>query len=180
MASRCMPRRVPGPSTRPGARRSASTCSAPRAVAQERITQGPDGLVRIVLKKPFSDGTVAVDMDPLSLLCRLAAAVPPPRLHTVRYAGVLAPASKLRPRIVPKPPATPANDVEPAALPLPPKPGGSRYRPWASCLTLLRRSRRVRKCCVVMLPSSPTPRTCMRCTSPVLPSRGRRVQSLAA
>jgi hypothetical protein len=104
------------------------------SVAQERITQGPDGLVRIVLKKPFSDGTVAVDMDPLSLLCRLAAAVPPPRLHTVRYAGVLASASKLRPRIVPKPPATPANDVEPGALPLPPKPGGSRYRPWAELL----------------------------------------------
>jgi hypothetical protein len=104
------------------------------AVAQERITQGPDGLVRIVLKKPFSDGTVAVDMDPLSLLCRLAASVPPPRLHTVRYAGVLAPASKLRPRIVPKPAATPANDVEPAALPLPPMPGGSRYRPWAELL----------------------------------------------
>ena len=36
-------------------------------------------------------------MDPLSLLSRLATAVPPPRLHTVRYAGVLAPASKLRP-----------------------------------------------------------------------------------
>jgi hypothetical protein len=35
---------------------------------------GPDGLVRIALKRPFSDGTVAVDMDPLSLLCRLAAA----------------------------------------------------------------------------------------------------------
>jgi hypothetical protein len=104
------------------------------AVAQERVTQGPDGLVRIALKKPFSDGTVAVDMDPLSLLCRLAAAVPPPRLHTVRYAGVLASASKLRPRIVPKPPATPANDVEPGALPLPPKPGGSRYRPWAELL----------------------------------------------
>ncbi len=41
------------------------------AVAQERITQGPDGLIRIMLKKPFSDGTVAVDMDPLSLLSRL-------------------------------------------------------------------------------------------------------------
>jgi Putative transposase len=45
------------------------------AVAQERVTRGPDGLVRITLKKPFSDGTVAVDMDPLSLLCRLAASV---------------------------------------------------------------------------------------------------------
>jgi Putative transposase len=77
------------------------------AVAQERITHGPDGLVRITLKKPFSDGTVAVDLDPLSLLSRLATSVPLPRLHTVRYAGVLAPASKLRPRLVPKPPETP-------------------------------------------------------------------------
>jgi len=99
------------------------------AVAQERVTRGPDGLVRITLKKPFSDGTVAVDMDPLSLLCRLAASVPPPRFHTVRYAGVLAPASKLRPRIVPKP-AMPANDVKPSA---PPRPG-SRYRPWPELL----------------------------------------------
>ena len=31
------------------------------AVAQERVTRGPDGLVRITLKKPFSDGTVAVE-----------------------------------------------------------------------------------------------------------------------
>ena len=51
------------------------------AIAQERITRGPDGLVRIGLKRPFSDGTVAVDLDPLSLLSRLAASVPPPRLH---------------------------------------------------------------------------------------------------
>jgi hypothetical protein len=51
----------------------------------------------------LSDGTVAVDMDPLSLLCRLAALIPAPRFHTVRYSGVLAPASKWRPLIVPKP-----------------------------------------------------------------------------
>jgi len=72
-------------------------------IAQERVTEGPEGLVRITLKRPFSDGTVAVDMDPLSLLTRLCAAVPPPRVHTVRYAGVLAARSKLRARIVPKP-----------------------------------------------------------------------------
>lgn len=103
------------------------------AVAQERITHRPDGLVRISLKKPFADGTVAVDMDPLSLLCRLAASVPPPKLHTVRYAGVLAPASKLRSRIVPKV-AAPANDTETSAEP-PERPvSGSRYRPWAELL----------------------------------------------
>ena len=102
------------------------------AVAQERITHGPDGLVRITLKKPFADGTVAVDMDPLSLLCRLAASVPPPRLHTVRYSGVLAPASKLRSRIVPKPVTVPANDTETSVEPSPRR--GSRYRPWAELL----------------------------------------------
>ena len=103
------------------------------AVAQERITHGPDGLVRIALKRPFADGTVAVDLDPLSLLSRLAASVPPPRLHTVRYAGVLAPASKLRSRIVPQPVVAPANDTTEASNP-PPKRCGSHYRPWAELL----------------------------------------------
>ena len=54
---------------------------------------------RITLKKAYTDGTIAVDMDPLSLLCRLATSVPPPRLHTIRYAGVLAPASPWRSRL---------------------------------------------------------------------------------
>jgi hypothetical protein len=48
----------------------------------------PRGLVRITLKKAYADGTIAVDMDPLSLLCRLATSVPPPRRHTIRYSGV--------------------------------------------------------------------------------------------
>ncbi|HEY6556337.1 MAG TPA: transposase [Polyangiaceae bacterium] len=59
---------------------TASSCSD--------VLAGHDGLVRIALKRPFSDGTVAIDLDPLSLLCRLAATVPAPRFHTVRYAGV--------------------------------------------------------------------------------------------
>jgi len=102
------------------------------SVAQERVTHASGGLVRITLKRPFSDGTVAVAMDPLSLLCRLAASVRPPRFHTVRYAGVLAPASKLRPRIIPEYPqakqgaATDDDDK--------PLPKGSRYRPWAELL----------------------------------------------
>ena len=94
-------------------------------IAQERVVQGPDGLVRIVLKKRFSDGTLAVDMDPLSLLMRLCAAVPAPRFHTVRYAGVLAAASKLRPKIVPRGEA--AQDEKP-------KRKGSRYWPWAQLM----------------------------------------------
>ncbi|WP_437574846.1 transposase zinc-binding domain-containing protein [Sorangium sp. So ce887] len=65
-------------------------------IAQERVELQQDGLVRLSLKRAFADGTVAVDMAPLSLLCRLAASVPPPRFHTVKYAGVLASASRPR------------------------------------------------------------------------------------
>jgi hypothetical protein len=59
-------------------------------IAQERLEARSDGLVRIPLKRAFADGTVAVEMDPLSLLCRLATSVPPPRFHTVKYAGASA------------------------------------------------------------------------------------------
>ena len=98
-------------------------------LAQERLSLLPDGLVRITLRKPFRDGTYAIDMDPLSLLCRLATTIPPPRMHVVHYSGVLAPAAKLRPLIVPPPPP-PAEDE--AAKPTG-KPPTQRcvYIPWA-------------------------------------------------
>jgi hypothetical protein len=96
-------------------------------IAQDRIEHGQDGMVRIVLKRPFPDGTVTVEMDPLSLLCRLAASVPPPRHHRQvrrRARG----ASEWRSRIVP-----PSDD----AL-APERPGKKkrrrRYRTWAELL----------------------------------------------
>jgi len=108
-------------------------------VGQERVKQGPGGLVRLELKKAWSDGTVAVDMDPLSLLCRLAAAVPPPRFHTVRYAGVLAPASPWRRLLVPSgaqdeatgrdPPGQEPEQEEPRPLR-----SSGHYRCWAHLL----------------------------------------------
>jgi hypothetical protein len=72
----------PAPARRPGATRFVIPEGGHRA--------RPDGLVRTALKKPLSDGTVAGDLDPLSLLLRLCAAVPALRFHTIRYAGVLA------------------------------------------------------------------------------------------
>ncbi len=102
-------------------------------LAQDRVTPGPDGLVRLALKRPFADGTVAIDLDPLSLLARLAASVPAKGTHTVRYAGVLASASTLRSRVVPVPSAVaPADDEDskPAAP-------GCRYRTWAELLAAL-------------------------------------------
>jgi hypothetical protein len=75
---------------------------------------------------------VAVELDPLSLLCWLAASVPPPKLHTVRYSGVLGSASRLRSRVVPTPasrvPVTPVACGDDAWKPK------SRYRPWAELM----------------------------------------------
>jgi hypothetical protein len=98
-------------------------------VAQERVEQRPDGLVRITLKRAYSDGTIAVDMDPLSLLCRLATSVPPPRFHTVKYAGVLAPASPWRSRLAPASAEAADADDKPGR----PAHAGA-YRPWAELL----------------------------------------------
>jgi hypothetical protein len=82
-------------------------------IAQEHVTLAADGLVAVKLKRPFRDGTVSVEMDPLSLISRLAASVHPPRFHRVRYGDVLAPHSDWRPLIVPPPP--------PAAIAAPPR-----------------------------------------------------------
>jgi hypothetical protein len=93
----------------------------------------PDELVRIELKRPFSDGTVAIDLDPLSLLCRLAASIPPPGCHLVHYAGVLGAASKLRALVVPPPPAdTPSTTSH--AHGQHPATHRSLYRPWAELM----------------------------------------------
>ncbi len=100
-------------------------------IAQERVEPQKGGLVRIALKRAYADGTVAVDMDPLSLLCRLATAVPPPRYHTVKYAGVLAAASRWLSRIAPAcPDAIGSTDKEQEREPK--RRGG--YRPWAELL----------------------------------------------
>ena len=76
MGSPCTRPRARADSTR-GGREALLRYVLRPPVAQERVEQRPDGLVRITLKKAFTDGTVAVDMDPLSLLCRLATSVPP-------------------------------------------------------------------------------------------------------
>ncbi len=54
------------------------------------------------LKRRWKDGTKAVIYEPMELMERLAALVPPPRFNIVRYSGVLAPASSNRRYIVPQ------------------------------------------------------------------------------
>jgi hypothetical protein len=43
------------------------------------------------LKSAFKDGTTHIVMSPLEFMQRLAALVPRPRLHLIRFHGVLAP-----------------------------------------------------------------------------------------
>jgi hypothetical protein len=62
----------------------------------------PDGRLLYKLKRRWSDGTTHVIYEPMELMERLAALVPPPRFNITRYFGVLAPASTIRPLIVPQ------------------------------------------------------------------------------
>ena len=73
------------------------------AIANERLKRNPAGQVVLQLKSPYRDGTTHIVMSPLELMQRLAALVPRPRLHLIRFHGVLAPHAALRATIVPSP-----------------------------------------------------------------------------
>ena len=70
-------------------------------VAVERLALTATGQVRYALKTPYRDGTTHIVLEPLDLMARLAALVPPPRMHLTRYHGVFAPHSKLRAAMTP-------------------------------------------------------------------------------
>jgi hypothetical protein len=80
------------------------------AIANERLKLNRAGQVVLQLKSPYKDGTTHVVMEPLEFMERLAALVPRPRLHLIRFHGVLAPNAKLRRQIVPAP-AEPATET---------------------------------------------------------------------
>ena len=69
-------------------------------VSQGRLTELSDGKLCYRLKRTFRDGTTAVVLSPWDLIARLAALVPPPRFHLVRYSGVLSSHSSLRAEVV--------------------------------------------------------------------------------
>ena len=61
-----------------------------------------------MLKTPWDDGTCRIVLSPTELIEKLAALVPPPRQHLIRYHGVLAPHAADRAQVVPTPPAAPS------------------------------------------------------------------------
>jgi len=80
-------------------------------VATERLSRMADGRFLYRLKHRWRDGTTHVVFEPGELEEKLAALVPPPRFHLVRYHGVLGPCASQRARVIPCPGAEPAAPV---------------------------------------------------------------------
>jgi hypothetical protein len=70
-------------------------------VAIERLDLTAQGQVRYRLKTPYRDGTTHIVLEPLDFIARLAALVPPPRVHLTRFHGVFAAHAALRAAITP-------------------------------------------------------------------------------
>ena len=73
------------------------------AIANARLKGNRAGDIVLQLKSAFKDGTTHIVMEPLEFMERLAALVPRPRLHLIRFHAVLAPNAKLRREIIPSP-----------------------------------------------------------------------------
>ena len=95
-------------------------------LAVERLTESPGGQLLYHFRRAWSDGSTALLLDPLELLERLAALVPPPRRPLLAYHGLLAPRARWRAAIVPKAAADAAR-ADAAA-------GDARRWPWARLL----------------------------------------------
>jgi hypothetical protein len=97
------------------------------AVSLERLQADANGDLVYTFTHPWSDGTTGIRLAPLELLEKLAALVPLPHVHLVRYGGCLAPHSTLRAAIIPTPRQQGVDGEE--------TPTGTPYWPWARLLS---------------------------------------------
>ena len=67
--------------------------------------------MELKLKTPWRGGTLHLVMSLMEFMHQMAALVSRPRLHTVRFNGVLAPNAKLRPLVVPQRPPVQAHRI---------------------------------------------------------------------
>jgi hypothetical protein len=84
------------------------------ALANERVQTNAAGQVVLKLKTPWCDCTTHLVMSPLEFMQRLAALVPRPKLHLIRFHAVLAPNAKLRAMVVPQELEPSAQEAKPA------------------------------------------------------------------
>jgi transposase-like zinc-binding protein/putative transposase len=73
------------------------------AVSLACLQEDANGDLVYTFTHPWADGTTGITLSPLELLEKLAALVPLPHVHLVRYGGCLAPHSHLRGAILPTP-----------------------------------------------------------------------------
>jgi hypothetical protein len=85
------------------------------ALSDDWVQLNAVGQVELQLKTRWRDGTTHLVMSPLQFMQRLAALVLRPRLHLIRYHGVLAPNARLRPLVVPQEPELQERPAEAAA-----------------------------------------------------------------
>jgi hypothetical protein len=69
-------------------------------IATERLSLQQDGRLLYRLKRRWRDGTSHLLFEPIELIERIAALIPTPRVHLVRYHGELAPAAHRRAHVV--------------------------------------------------------------------------------
>ena len=81
------------------------------ALSYERLELLDDAHVGLELKTPFSDGTSHLALSFDELLQRLWALVPRPGTHRAHYHGILAPAARDRPKVVPEPDLEPCPEL---------------------------------------------------------------------
>jgi hypothetical protein len=90
--------RIEGPD-RAGLERLLRYCARP-PFALERLEQLAHDQLVYRFPRPQPDGTTQRRLTPLELIERLAALIPPPRLHRHRYHGVLAPNAPQRVQVI--------------------------------------------------------------------------------
>jgi hypothetical protein len=83
---------------REGLERLLRYCARP-PFALERIEELESGTIIYHVPDSGEDGRTELRLTPFELIARIAALVPPPRLHRLRYFGVLAPNSPLRSQV---------------------------------------------------------------------------------
>jgi hypothetical protein len=110
-------------------------------ICNDRLELDGDGMVIYKFKREWKNGARAVVLSPTAFLERLCALIPRPRRPLITYHGVLAPAARIRPAIVPTPePLDPSCSHEPKSRASNPKPkppkrrGQRRYYSWAELI----------------------------------------------
>lgn len=69
-------------------------------IANDRLSELPDGRLTLQLKQGWRNGTTHVVFTPHELIEKLISLIPRPRAHVVRYHGVFGPAAKDREKVV--------------------------------------------------------------------------------